>query len=67
MKVLKFGGSSVANPERIKNVIDIVVEKKKNNGDIAVIFSAFHGITDSLIKMSNFAAKGNKPPEKGFE
>ena len=27
MKVLKFGGSSVANPERIKNVIDIVVDK----------------------------------------
>jgi aspartokinase/homoserine dehydrogenase 1 len=60
MKVLKFGGSSVANPERIKNVIDIVADKKKNNGDIAVIFSAFQGVTDSLIKMSNLAAKGNK-------
>jgi aspartokinase/homoserine dehydrogenase 1 len=60
MKVLKFGGSSVADPERIRNVIDIIVDKKKNNGDIAVIFSAFQGITDSLIKMSNYAAKGNK-------
>jgi aspartokinase/homoserine dehydrogenase 1 len=60
MKVLKFGGSSIGNPERIKNVIDIVVDSKKNNGDIVVIFSAFQGITDSLIKMSNYAAKGNK-------
>jgi bifunctional aspartokinase / homoserine dehydrogenase 1 len=60
MKVLKFGGSSIGNPERIKNVIDIVIDAKKKNTDIAVIFSAFQGITDSLIKMSNYAAKGNK-------
>ncbi len=60
MKVLKFGGSSVGNPERIKKVIDIVIASKKKYKKIAVVFSAFQGITDSLIHMSEMAAKGNK-------
>jgi aspartokinase/homoserine dehydrogenase 1 len=58
MKVLKFGGSSVANPERIKSVIDILlayIEKEK----IAVVFSAFGGVTDSLIQLSSMALAGD--------
>ena len=58
MKVLKFGGSSVANPERIKSVIDILlayIEKEK----IAVVFSAFGGVTDSLIQLSTMALAGD--------
>ena len=41
MKVLKFGGSSVGSPSRIKEVIDIVVKSDKDNGRVAVVFSAF--------------------------
>lgn len=58
MKVLKFGGSSVANPERIKSVIDILlpyIEKER----IAVVFSAFGGVTDSLIQLSAMALAGD--------
>jgi aspartokinase/homoserine dehydrogenase 1 len=58
MKVLKFGGSSVANPERINSVIDILlayIEKEK----IAVVFSAFGGVTDSLIQLSSMALAGD--------
>ncbi len=58
MKVLKFGGSSVANPERINSVIDILlayIEKEK----IAVVFSAFGGVTDSLIQLSTMALAGD--------
>jgi aspartokinase/homoserine dehydrogenase 1 len=58
MKVLKFGGSSVANPERIKSVIDILlayIEKEK----IAVVFSAFGGVTDSLIQLSTMVLAGD--------
>jgi len=58
MKVLKFGGSSVANPERIKSVIDILllyIEKER----IAVVFSAFGGVTDSLIQLSTMALAGD--------
>jgi aspartokinase/homoserine dehydrogenase 1 len=57
MKVLKFGGSSVATPERIKGVIEIL--KQYLTGDLTVVFSAFGGVTDQLINMSTLAWKGD--------
>lgn len=59
MKVLKFGGSSIGDIDRIKNVIEIVRESLKKNKKIVVIFSAFYEVTDSLLKMSQVAAKGD--------
>ncbi len=60
MKVLKFGGSSVGNSERIDNVIKILdkyyLSKKEK---IAVVFSAFQGVTDKLIEIGNIAYKRN--------
>ena len=53
MKVLKFGGSSVGNPERIENVIKILKSYKTTR--IAVVFSAFQTVTDNLIKLGNIA------------
>ena len=47
MKVLKFGGSSVANSENIKKVLDIVFNTSKNN-KVAVVVSAFGKTTDKL-------------------
>lgn len=57
MKVLKFGGSSVATPARIQSVIDIV--KPYLQDDTAVVFSAFGGITDQLIQISQQAWSGD--------
>ncbi|MCL5029655.1 MAG: bifunctional aspartate kinase/homoserine dehydrogenase I [Bacteroidetes bacterium] len=59
MKILKFGGSSVGDAERIKNVIEILKQSIEENKKIAVIFSAFQKVTDNLIKMSQLAAAGN--------
>ena len=59
MKILKFGGSSVGDAERIKNVIEILKRSIEENKKIAVIFSAFQKVTDNLIKMSQLAASGN--------
>lgn len=53
MKVLKFGGSSVGTPERIRVIKEIV---ENQTGPCIVVVSAFHNITDQLIKVSNFAA-----------
>ena len=58
MKVLKFGGSSVANAESIKRVIDII------RGEIAgepliVVFSALRGTTDELIAAGRAAERGD--------
>lgn len=56
MKVLKFGGSSVASPERIRSVIDSI--RHYLPGRIALVFSAFGGVTDQLIRMSEEAVSG---------
>ena len=66
MKILKFGGTSVENPERIKNVVKIILNSKKENKDIAVVFSAFGGVTDQLIEMSSLACKGNEEYKQSF-
>jgi aspartokinase/homoserine dehydrogenase 1 len=57
MKILKFGGSSVATPERIKGVIEIV--KPYLSHEVAIVFSAFGGITDILIQISKQAWEGD--------
>ncbi len=60
MKVLKFGGSSVANPERIKGITNILKDYYSNGEKFTVVFSAFGGVTDSLIEMSTGAAAGDE-------
>ena len=49
---MKFGGTSVANIDRIKNVADIIVNKKKEGFKIAVIVSAMAGVTNDLVEKS---------------
>jgi aspartokinase/homoserine dehydrogenase 1 len=58
MKILKFGGSSVANPDRIKSVIQIVMPFMGKER-IAIVFSAFGGVTDMLIQLSDLALAGD--------
>ncbi|GLR18913.1 bifunctional aspartate kinase/homoserine dehydrogenase I [Portibacter lacus] len=63
MKVLKFGGSSVKDADRIKLVIDILKNQKEK---YTVVFSALGGVTDMLISMSESAAEGNSDYLKDF-
>jgi len=56
MKVLKFGGSSVANSENIQKVLAIVKQESKNE-KIAVVVSAFGKTTDMLLSAANKALK----------
>lgn len=49
MIVMKFGGSSVADGERIKNVADIIQSEKRSK---VVVVSAMGGVTDSLIEIA---------------
>ncbi|MFM2394704.1 MAG: hypothetical protein RLZZ546_2686, partial [Bacteroidota bacterium] len=64
VKVLKFGGSSVGTPERIKSIIAIVKPRLDQGEKIALVFSAFSGVTDSLIEMSELAASGKDYVQK---
>ncbi len=60
MKVLKFGGSSIADPERIGKVLEILKTYYSRGEQFTVVFSAFGGITDSLIEMGEMAARGDE-------
>ncbi len=59
MRVLKFGGTSVANAENINKVIDIVKETL-NQGPAMVVVSALGGTTDALIDAGKLAAAANE-------
>ena len=50
--VQKYGGSSVANPERIKNVAKRVVGYRKKGADLVVVVSALGDTTDELIELA---------------
>lgn len=58
MKVLKFGGSSVANAGSIKKVIEII-RRESGNHRTAVVFSALQGTTDELIAAGRSAEAGD--------
>ncbi|MCW5956078.1 MAG: bifunctional aspartate kinase/homoserine dehydrogenase I [Pyrinomonadaceae bacterium] len=57
MKVLKFGGSSVANAENIKKVVEIL---RATDGPAVVVLSAMQGTTDKLIDAGRLAERGDE-------
>jgi aspartokinase/homoserine dehydrogenase 1 len=65
MKVLKFGGSSVASPQNIQKLLKIVSQKSQK-GKVAVVVSAFGGVTDALIGLSELAQSGDFTYQEAF-
>ena len=55
MKVLKFGGYTIDSAENILKVKDIIDSQK---GQVVIVVSAFHGITDTLLELSCGGCKG---------
>ena len=51
--VQKFGGTSVANAERLFNVANIVTQTYKQGNDVVVVVSAQGDTTDDLIAKAN--------------
>lgn len=52
LTVMKFGGSSVADLEKIRNVAERCIEKKNQGSQVVVVLSAMGKTTDSLIRMA---------------
>lgn len=50
--VQKFGGTSVADPQKIHNVANAVIKEKENGNDVIVVVSAMGHTTDYLIKLA---------------
>ena len=53
---MKFGGTSVGSPERMKNVSSLVT---KSGEPVFVVLSAMSGTTNSLVEISNYLYKKN--------
>ena len=51
--VQKFGGTSVADPERIKAVAEHVAFTRRHGNDVVVVVSAMGKTTDNLISLAN--------------
>jgi len=63
--VQKFGGTSVANVEKIKNVAIKAIREKKAGHDVVVVLSAMAGETNRLIDLAHSAAE--TPDEREYD
>jgi aspartokinase/homoserine dehydrogenase 1 len=66
MKILKFGGSSLATPDRIRDVAAIVLDAARAEPAILVV-SAFQGVTNQLIECARLAERGDGGTDRAFE
>jgi bifunctional aspartokinase / homoserine dehydrogenase 1 len=57
-KLMKFGGSSVASPARMRDVSAIVLKAAKH-GPVVVVVSAYQGVTNELLECARLAEKGD--------
>ena len=56
MKVMKFGGTSVGTPDRMKEVTKLVT---KSGEPVFVVLSAMSGTTNSLVEIADYLYKKN--------
>ncbi|HEY4325302.1 MAG TPA: aspartate kinase [Mucilaginibacter sp.] len=62
MKVLKFGGTSVGSPERMKKLLDIIDPAHRQ----IVVLSAVSGTTNSLVEIARAYLSGDKNKAAGL-
>jgi len=63
MKVLKFGGTSVASPERIARVAQIIAARRQAGESLVVVVSAMGRTTDDLIGLAHEVSRAPAPRE----
>ena len=56
MKVMKFGGTSVGSPERIRNVAELIAVSGKGN---VIVLSAMSGTTNTLVEIAGYLYNHN--------
>lgn len=61
--VAKFGGTSVATPERVTNVARRIVERKRAGNRVVAVVSAMGKTTDDLIKLASSITDAPSPRE----
>lgn len=63
--VMKFGGASVASPDHFANLVDIILDRKKEFYNIVVVVSAMGDTTDHLISLANQVHPN--PPRREYD
>jgi aspartokinase/homoserine dehydrogenase 1 len=66
VKILKFGGSSLATPGTIRRVEQIVVAARRTE-PVIVVVSAFAGVTDSLLEAARSAERDDPALDHDFD
>ena len=66
MKILKFGGSSLATPGTIRDVGRILLDARRREPVIAVV-SAFQGVTNQLIECARLAERADAFLRRAFD
>ena len=61
MKIMKFGGTSVGKPERMKQVMELIT---KTDEPVITVLSALSGTTNALVSIGDAMAAGNRPLAK---
>lgn len=61
--IQKYGGTSVANPERIKNVAERIARFQKQGDQVVVVLSAMSGETNRLIALCKEMQSSPDPRE----
>lgn len=65
--VQKYGGTSVGNPERIRNCARRILETQRSGHKVVAVVSAMSGVTDSLIKLAKEVSPGRDPAEREMD
>ncbi|ADL12596.1 aspartate kinase [Acetohalobium arabaticum] len=63
--VQKYGGTSVANPDRIKKVAERIVKRKHEGDQVVAVVSALGNTTDELIELSREIT--DNPPKREYD
>lgn len=60
---MKFGGSSVATTDKIRDVAQVILNRKKTCDQVVVVLSAMGKTTDNMIRMAEELSKNPSPRE----
>lgn len=65
--VQKYGGTSVGNPERIRNCARRILETQRAGHQVVAVVSAMSGVTDNLIRLAKEVSPEQDPSEREMD
>lgn len=66
MLVMKFGGTAVDSPDKVKHVAKLVKSYKDKGDDVVCVVSAVRGMTDGLLAIAESVRRGDKASIEDF-